>query len=85
MVQSGETKGDGLASIPVLTDYPHVIVAEKDNDVVFVNDVKTFVDAPENVILWHVFDDRHMYRPKETVMTFSLSFLMLISCLLAPH
>lgn len=45
-----------------------------DNDVVFISGVKIFVDVPEKLILWHVFDDKHMYRPKDTVR-FLFSFL----------
>lgn len=44
-----------------------LLITITDNDVVFVTNVKIFVDIPERFILWHTFDDKHMYRPKDSV------------------
>jgi len=62
------TNKDGIAVLSHNTNRTSLLVAKKGKDCAFLPDVWTFPTLPaEENLLWHVFDDRSMYRPKEEV------------------
>lgn len=69
---STKTGEDGLAILPHLPKSkvlsPTTLFAQKGKDIVFLQNVSGISDlGTENKLLWHVFDDRSNYKPKEEI------------------
>ncbi len=53
------TNTDGLAVLSYNSSAPSTLIARKGKDISFMKDVRTFSVLPEEeIMLWHVFDDR---------------------------
>jgi len=74
---TGTTAANGLATLGLRSDVegPHLLLARKGNDVAFLPERPGWWNTyggwttrpPTDQLRWFTFDDRHMYRPKETV------------------
>ncbi|KAL6044106.1 Alpha-2-Macroglobulin, variant 2 [Balamuthia mandrillaris] len=59
---------EGVAVLPHNTTKAATLFVEKGKDCAFITGVSTFTSlSADTMLLWHVFDDRSMYRPKEEV------------------
>jgi alpha-2-macroglobulin len=75
--KKGETSRQGLCSIGKSTSAEdkrdeiqntgnEVLIVEKDDDLCMLTDIYSYASNP-NVYVWHVFNDRGLYKPKEEV------------------
>ncbi|CAF4004957.1 unnamed protein product, partial [Adineta steineri] len=48
------------------TTEKEILIVEKDDDLCILTDIYSYVSNP-NVYVWHVFNDRNLYKPKEDV------------------
>ena len=55
----------GRAVLACTTKGSEAIIAQKDKDIAFVQNVFAINSEAKNELLWHTADDRGMYRPKE--------------------
>ncbi len=71
-----KSAADGLARLPLPKTAAPVVIARKGDDVAFLPEAlwwwstgegSWLRNAPTDTLRWHVFDDRHLYRPGEDV------------------
>ena len=62
------TNKDGLLILPHPTTSSAAIIAQKGKDIVFMEGITSIIKGNSfTKLLWHIFDDRSMYRPTEDV------------------
>ena len=62
----GKSKSDNTKEEAIESTRNEILVVEKHDDLCMLTDIYSYVSNP-NVYIWHVFNDRGLYRPKEEV------------------